>query len=218
MFCGSSQGNDPQFVGSAVELGVALAHENLGLVYGGGSLGLMGVIARAAIAADGHVVGIIPTSLCGREKPPADLHELVITTSMHARKQAMFDRSSAFVALPGGLGTLDETVEQMTWMKIGHHRKPIVFLNVAGYWDPVLTMFDKMLACHFLAPDVGIEVVRHAAEVIPAIKEYWDCETRDCVGIAPAMGAMTEEAVGGSDELRTEAAPGIPVWTGLGLE
>ena len=71
----------------------------------------------------------------------------------------MFDRSSAFVALPGGLGTLDETVEQMTWMKIGHHRKPIVFLNAAGYWDPVLTMFDKMLACDFLAPDAGIEVV-----------------------------------------------------------
>jgi hypothetical protein len=79
-------------------------------------------------------------------------------------------------------------------------------------------MFDKMLACDFLAPDVGIEVVRHAAEVIPAIKEYWERETRDSVGIAPAMSAMTEEAIGGSDELRTDVAPGVPVWTGLGLE
>ena len=93
-----------------------------------------------------------------------------------------------------------------------------MFLNAAGYWDPVLTMFDKMLACDFLEADVGIEVVRHAAEVIPAIKEYWDRETRDSVGIAPAMSAMIEEAVGGSDQLGTGATPGIPVWTGMGLE
>ena len=150
VFCGSNEGDDPQFVRAAEGLGAALAREGLGLVYGGGSFGLMGVIARATIKAGGHVVEIIPASLCSREKPPADLHELVITTSMHARKQTMFDRSSAFVALPGGVGTLDETVEQMTWMSIGHHRKPIIFLNVAGYWDPILTMFDRMQARNFL--------------------------------------------------------------------
>jgi hypothetical protein len=218
VFCGSSQGNDPKFAASAVELGVELARENLGLVYGGGSLGLMGVVARAAIAAGGHVVGIIPSSLCAREKPPDNLHELVVTTSMHTRKQAMFDRSSAFVALPGGVGTLDETVEQMTWMKIGHHQKPIVFLNVDGYWDPVLAMFDRMLACDFVAGEVGVEVVRYADEVIPAIKAYWDRETRESVGIAPAVTAMIEGAIGRGDDSQAELGFAIPAWTAAGPE
>jgi len=195
VFCGSNEGDDPQFVRAAEGLGAALAREGLGLVYGGGSFGLMGVIARATIKAGGHVVEIIPASLCSREKPPADLHELVITTSMHARKQTMFDRSSAFVALPGGVGTLDETVEQMTWMSIGHHRKPIIFLNVAGYWDPILTMFDRMQARNFLGWDVEIGVVRRAAEVIPAIEKYWDEESRYLVTTAPAMSEMIEDAI-----------------------
>ena len=164
----------------------------------------MGVIARATIKAGGHVVGIIPASLCSREKPPADLHELVITTSMHARKQTMFDRSSAFVALPGGLGTLDETVEQMTWMSIGHHRKPIIFLNVGGYWDSVLTMFDRMQALNFLGRDVEIGVVRDVAEVIPAIEKYWDEESRDLVRTAPAMSEMIEGAIDEWDAARAD--------------
>lgn len=192
---------------AAEALGAALARESLGLVYGGGSFGLMGVIARATKDAGGHVVGIIPTSLIEREKPPTELHELVITTSMHERKQAMFNRSSAFVALPGGLGTLDETVEQMTWLNIGHHRKPIIFLNVEGYWDPVLTMFERMQASAFL-DYAGIGVVRHAAEVIPAIKDFWDQETRDRIGIAPAISEMIEAPLNGEDEALIEAIRG----------
>jgi uncharacterized protein (TIGR00730 family) len=208
VFCGSHPGNDPAFVAAAEALGAALARESLGLVYGGGSFGLMGVIARATKDAGGHVVGIIPTSLIERERPPAELHELVITTSMHERKQAMFDRSSAFVALPGGLGTLDETVEQMTWLTIGHHRKPIIFLNVEGYWDPVLTMFERMQASDFLGSDLEIGVVRHAAEVIPAIKDFWDQETRDRIGIAPAISEMIEAPLNGEDEALIEAIRG----------
>lgn len=175
VFCGSGAGDEPRFVDAAQALGVALAREGIGLVFGGGSFGLMGVIARASIEAGGYAVGVIPQFLRDREKPPQDLHELVVTTTMHERKQIMFDRSSAFVALPGGLGTLDEIVEQMIWVQIGHHNKPILFLNVARYWDPMLAMIDRMRARQFIRPglEVAVDIADAAADVIPAIKQRW---------------------------------------------
>jgi uncharacterized protein (TIGR00730 family) len=175
VFCGSGPGDNPEFVDTACALGAALARERLGLVFGGGSLGLMGAVARASIDEGGYVLGIIPEFLRDRERPPCDLTELVVTKSMHERKQVMFDRSSAFVALPGGLGTLDEIVEQMTWVQIGRHNKPILFLNVAGYWDPFLMMIDRMRATKFIRPglDVTDGIAENVGEVIPMIKRFW---------------------------------------------
>jgi uncharacterized protein (TIGR00730 family) len=209
VFCGSSLGDNPEFITAAQALGVAMAREGLGLVFGGGSLGLMGVVARASINAGAHVVGIIPDFLCIKEKPATDLSELVITRSMHERKQIMFDRSNAFVALPGGLGTLDEIVEQMTWMQIGRHTKPIVFLNVAGYWDPILTMFDQMRARQFIrsGSQLAIDIAEDADEVIPHIKRSWQQRSPDRESehqILPLAGT------GGSDSaplLRVGALP-----------
>ena len=175
VFCGSGPGDNPAFVEAAHALGAALARERLGLVYGGGSLGLMGVVARASMDTGGYVIGVIPEFLRDREKPSRDLSELVVTKGMHERKQAMFDRASAFVALPGGLGTLDEIVEQMTWMQIGRHNKPILLLNVAGYWDPFLAMVERMRASKFIRPglDVAVGVAETASEVVPMIRRLW---------------------------------------------
>jgi uncharacterized protein (TIGR00730 family) len=151
VYCGSSQGHDPRFVAAARRFGEILAASRIGLVYGCGSIGLMGTIARAVHDHGGEVVGVIPEFLKVQERLFADADEIVVTADMHERKRLMFERADAFVALPGGVGTLEEVVEQLTWAQLGRHRKPILIANIAGFWDPLLVMFDHLLSLGFLA-------------------------------------------------------------------
>ena len=133
VYCGSSAGNDPAFLGAAEGLGKALAQGGVRLVYGGGSVGMMGAVARAVLKHGGKATGIIPEFLFRREQPEAQNEELIVTRDMHERKQKMFERADAFVALPGGIGTLEELVEQLTWVQIGQHRKPLLLVNINGF-------------------------------------------------------------------------------------
>lgn len=152
VFCGSSPGKRPEYLEAARELGSTLAEWGIGLVYGGSSVGSMGVIADAALAAGGEVVGVIPRTLVEREVAHHGLTELHVVESMHDRKALMTQLSDAFVALPGGHGTLDELFEALTWSQLGIHDKPIALLNVAGYWDPLLAMMERASEEGFLRP------------------------------------------------------------------
>lgn len=173
VYCGSGSGRNPAFAKAARALGRALAEAGIGLVYGGGSLGLMGEIARATLKHGGHVTGIIPGFLSQREEMLMEAQELIVVDDMHQRKHLMFVKSDAFVALTGGLGTLEELVEQLTWSQLGQHRKPIVLLNIAGYWDPLLTQFARMQEELFIRPglELNVLVIDRVAEVIPAIEK-----------------------------------------------
>jgi uncharacterized protein (TIGR00730 family) len=152
VYCGSSPGVDPRHTEVARQVGTLLAREGIELVYGGGSVGLMGTIADAALAAGGRVVGILPRGLFGRELAHAGLTELHEVGSMHERKQLMFDRSDAFVALPGGLGTLEELAEVATWAQLGIHGRPIAVVDAIGYWQPLAAFLDRAVAEGFLKP------------------------------------------------------------------
>ena len=143
VFCGSSTGNRPQYADAAKRLGAAIARQGLELVYGAGHVGLMGILADAALAAGGRVVGVIPRSLVDRELAHTGLSELLVVESMHERKALMAERSQAFIALPGGYGTLDELFEILTWAQLGLHSKPVGLVNVADYFDPLLMWFDS---------------------------------------------------------------------------
>lgn len=143
VFCGSSSGNRPVYLEAARELGSTLAQRGIGLVYGGAHLGLMGAVAVAAMAAGGRVTGVIPESMMAREIAHTGLSELRVVSTMHQRKALMADLSDAFIALPGGFGTLDEFCEVLTWSQLGIHEKHCGLLNVAGYYDPLLALLDR---------------------------------------------------------------------------
>ena len=153
LYCGARAGLSPRFAQVAAEFGAAVAGRGWCLVYGGGSIGLMGVAARTALAAGGEVVGIIPRGLLEREQGLEDVSELIVTESLRERKGIMFDRSDAFVALPGGFGTLEEVVETLTLRQLRYHNKPIYFLNPDGFFDPLLAFFDHAVASGFVHPD-----------------------------------------------------------------
>ncbi|RRI05894.1 TIGR00730 family Rossman fold protein [Mesorhizobium tamadayense] len=147
VYCGSSPGRDEAYLKAGHLLGRSLAKSGLRLVYGGGTKGIMGAVADGALKAGGKVTGIIPRFLINREATETaldKLDELLITDNMHERKHRMFEKSDAFVALPGGIGTVEEIVEIMTWGQLGHHRKPIVFANIKGFWDPMLSLIEHM--------------------------------------------------------------------------
>src|ERR1700677_3538526 len=144
VYCGSSPGTDPDFVKAARGFGKILAENGIRLVYGGGSIGLMGSVASAVIEHGGAATGIIPEFLTAKEQPKRLAQEQIVTRDMHERKRIMFDRADAFVALPGGIGTLEELVEQMTWAQLGRHKKPILIANINGFWDPLLVLIDHM--------------------------------------------------------------------------
>lgn len=173
VYCGSGAGRNPAYAQAAGSLGAALAGAGIGLVYGGGGLGLMGETARAVIAAGGHVTGIIPEFLVQKERMLTDVNELIVTRNMHERKMTMFEQADGFVALPGGLGTLEELVEITTWSQLDRHRKPIVLCNIAGYWDPLLKLFDHMRAESFVREglEFRLDVVTRAEDVIPAFED-----------------------------------------------
>ena len=153
VFAGSSPGRRPEYVTAARALGRALADERIGLVYGGAGVGLMGAVADAVLDRGGSVVGVMPRALVEREVAHAGLTELGVVGSMHERKAEMADLADAFVALPGGLGTLEEMFEVLTWAQLGHHVKPCGLLNVAGYYDPMLSMMDHAVEERFVAPE-----------------------------------------------------------------
>ncbi len=153
VFCGSAAGARPAYRRAAARLGEALARRGLGLVYGGGSIGLMGMVADAALAAGGEVVGVIPRRLARKEIAHAGLTRLRVVPSMHARKAMMADLADAFVAMPGGLGTLEELTEVLTWAQLGLHAKPCALLEVAGYWRPLIRLLDHAVEERFLKPE-----------------------------------------------------------------
>jgi hypothetical protein len=171
VYCGSGKGVDAAYAVAARKLGKALADNGIRLIYGGGSLGLMGEVARAALGAGGKVTGIIPEFLGSRELMLQDVDELIVVENMHTRKQLMFDRADAFVALPGGVGTLEELVEQLTWSQLGRHAKPIVIANINGFWNPFLKLLDHMKAETFIRSglEVRFAVVDKAEDVVPTI-------------------------------------------------
>ena len=173
VYCGSGVGENPAFAEAAHALGKSLADAGAGLVYGGGDLGLMGVVARAVLDHGGHVTGVMPHFLRGREHMLVDVHGLGVVENMHERKHLMFEKSDAFVALPGGLGTLEEFVEQLTWTQLGQHQKPIVLLNVHDFWNPLLELFEKMLNHNFIRTgfELKMTVAEHADDVLPAIRK-----------------------------------------------
>jgi uncharacterized protein (TIGR00730 family) len=150
VYCGSSAGHDPAFTAAARQFGQALAGNGIGLVYGGGSTGLMGTLAQAVHDKGGKILGVIPEFLKQRELLFENAQEVIVTRDMHERKRIMFERADAFVALPGGIGTLEELVEQLTWAQLGHHTKPILLANINAYWQPLLAIFAKMEACRFI--------------------------------------------------------------------
>ena len=191
VYCGSGTGRNPAYLTAARTLGAAMARAGVGLVYGGGSLGLMGELARAVLDADGHVTGIIPELLASRERMLTEVSELVVTTDMHERKMSMFARSSGFVALPGGLGTLEELAEISTWAQLGQHAKPIILCNIAGYWDPLVSLLDHMRKEKFIREglEFRLDVVKQVEDVLPAF-EYRLKVTPDRVPEQPLINKL----------------------------
>jgi uncharacterized protein (TIGR00730 family) len=173
VYCGSSPGTEPVFIEAAKHLGKSLADSGVRLVYGGGSVGLMGALAESVLDHGGHVTGIIPEFLTKRERPRRLPQELIVTRDMHERKRTMFERADAFVALPGGIGTLEELVEQLTWVQLGRHKKPILIANIAGYWGPLLALIDHMREVKFVPPSLRVDflVAKRVEEILPMLQE-----------------------------------------------
>ncbi len=171
VYCGSSPGHDAHYAAAAQNLGTELAKAGIGLVFGGGSCGLMGTVARATLAAGGRATGIIPGFLDDREVALTGLTELKIVPDMHSRKQLMFEKADAFVALPGGIGTLEELAEQLTWIQLGRHAKPLVIADIGGFWRPLLTLFAHMRGEGFIRAGYEMRylVAERIEDVIPMI-------------------------------------------------
>jgi len=174
VYCGSSPGNNEIYMKAGHILGRSIAQAGLELIYGGGGKGIMGAVADGALRGGGKVTGIIPRFLMNKEATEAALQRLdtlIVTDDMHQRKHAMFEKSDAFVALPGGIGTVEEIIEIMTWAQLGHHRKPIVFGNVAGFWNPMVTLLDHMRGEGFIHTGHLVQplVVDAPEAIVPAI-------------------------------------------------
>jgi uncharacterized protein (TIGR00730 family) len=181
VYCGSAAGTDPLFVHAASVLGRALAEAEVGLVYGGGNTGLMGEMARSVLAHGGHVTGIIPDFLKSRELMLKEAQDLVIVADMHTRKRLMFERADAFVALPGGVGTLEELVEQLSWVQLDRHRKPVLIVDIAGFWRPLLNLFAHMRDHGFIRPDFEVRylVAEKIADVLPMLEAATERAARE---------------------------------------
>ena len=174
VYCGSSPGKEPDYVQAAAVLGKSIADHGLRLTYGGGTKGLMGAVSSAVLANGGKVLGIIPKFLINKEAPAIELNglsQMIVTDDMHQRKHALFENADAFVALPGGIGTLEEIVEVMTWGQLGRHRKPMVFANINGFWDPMLVLLEHMRNEGFIHTGHLVRplVIERAEDIIPAI-------------------------------------------------
>jgi uncharacterized protein (TIGR00730 family) len=172
VYCGSSPGNDPLYLEAAQTFGRTLAREDIKLVYGGGGIGLMGAIADATLKAGGNVTGIIPDFLVARERALDGEHGVIVTNDMHERKRTMFELADAFVAMPGGIGTLEELVEQMTWIQLGRHKKPLLLLNINGFWEPLVALLGHQQQQGFIRRGSFEYLVANRAEdIVPMLRE-----------------------------------------------
>ncbi len=171
IYCGSGDGVDPVYKATAIAIGADIAKHNIALVYGGGSTGLMGAAAQSALDNGGHVTGIIPKFLKNREMMLEDCSDLIITENMHDRKMLFFEKSDAFIALPGGIGTLEELVEMMTWKQLGRHKKKVLIANINGFWDPLIALLKQMQQQTFIREGMEVEylVANTAAEILPIL-------------------------------------------------
>ena len=190
VYCGSGFGTDPAFKSAANELGKSMADAGIRLVYGGGHVGLMGEVAKAVKDNGGYVTGIIPRFLKDREIMFEDADENIVVDDMHTRKRMMFEKSDAFVALPGGVGTLEELIEQLTWAQLGRHTKPIVIADIKGFWRPLLTLMAHMRNFDFIREglEVNYAVAEHARDIVPMI----DAKLRH-TGLSSGDALVTEK-------------------------
>ena len=172
VYCGSGPGTNPNFIEAAKALGKALADSKIRLVYGGGSLGLMGAVATSVLDHGGTVTGIIPDFLRMRENALTRVQEMVVTPDMHERKRLMFERSDAFVALPGGLGTLEELVEQLTWQQLGRHAKPVLLANIDNFWEPLFSLVAHMRQTEFIRAGLTVDILKadKVEEIVPRLR------------------------------------------------
>ena len=173
VYCASGPGNAPGFMDAARSFGRILAENSIRLVYGGGSVGLMGALAEAVLDHGGAVTGVIPDFLVNREHMLTRVQQRIITRDMHERKRVMFEHADAFVALPGGIGTLEELVEQLTWAQLGRHKKPILILNELGFWDPLCALLDHMKNLDFIRAELSINllVAERVSDILPKLHE-----------------------------------------------
>src|SRR4029077_4705491 len=172
VYCGSGPGNNPRFVEAAIALGKVFAENDIRLVYGGGSIGLMGAIAKSTLEHGGKVTGIIPDFLRARENALTTVQEMIVTPDMHERKRLMFERSDAFIALPGGIGTLEELVEQLTWQQLGRHAKPVLLANIDNFWEPLLSLLAHMRATEFIRATLPLDVLmaERVDDILPRLR------------------------------------------------
>ena len=174
VFCGSRFGNDPAYEQTARELGAVMADKGIRLIYGGGGIGLMGVVANAVMENGGEVIGVIPKFLDEMEVGKLDITKLIITNNMHERKSKMFELSDGFISLPGGLGTLDETFEIMTWKQLKVHSKPVIILDVAGYWSELSALINALICKGFADQRIKgmYHIVANTAEVFATLDSF----------------------------------------------
>jgi uncharacterized protein (TIGR00730 family) len=193
VYCGSGPGTNPHFMEAAVAFGKALAENGIRLVYGGGSLGLMGAVATSVLDHGGTVTGIIPDFLTLRENALTRVQEMIVTPDMHERKRLMFERSDAFVALPGGVGTLEELVEQLTWKQLGRHEKPVLLANVDNFWEPLFALLAHMRSTQFIRSGLSVDILKaeRVEDILPRLRA--------------AVAGMPEEA----KEMAPEVAQGL---------
>jgi uncharacterized protein (TIGR00730 family) len=191
VYCGSGPGTNPRFIEAAKAFGKDLADNGVRLVYGGGSIGLMGAVATATLDHGGEVIGIIPAFLRDRELALKQVQELIVTDDMHERKRLMFERSDAFVALPGGIGTLEELVEQMTWQQLGRHKKPILIANIENFWEPLLALFSHMRKTAFIRPTLSVDILKadSVADILPMLRAAAATEAEAAQPIEPAIAS-----------------------------
>jgi uncharacterized protein (TIGR00730 family) len=189
VYCASGPGTNPAFMEAAKSFGRILAENGIRLVYGGGSVGLMGALAESVLAHGGAVTGVIPDFLVNREHMLVSVQERIITRDMHERKRVMFERADAFVALPGGVGTLEELVEQMTWAQLGRHKKPILILNVARFWDPLCALLDHMEELEFIRRGMTVKylVAERVEDILPRLVEAAQAVSEAEKEMAPAV-------------------------------
>ena len=172
VYCGSGPGTNPHFIEAAKALGKALAENGIRLVYGGGSVGMMGAVASSVLDHGGKVTGIIPSFLTAKENALKRVQEMIVTPDMHERKRLMFEHSDAFVALPGGIGTLEELVEQLTWQQLGRHSKPVLLADIDGFWEPLFALLAHMRATQFIRPTLSIDILKaeRVEDILPRLQ------------------------------------------------
>jgi uncharacterized protein (TIGR00730 family) len=189
VYCGSGPGTNPHFIEAAIAFGKVLGENGIRLVYGGGSIGLMGAVATSVLDHGGVVTGIIPDFLTGRENALKRVQEMIVTPDMHERKRLMFERSDAFVALPGGVGTLEELVEQLTWQQLGRHNKPVLLANIDGFWEPLLALLAHMRATEFIRASLSVDILKaeRVEDILPRLRAAAARVPKDAEALAPEL-------------------------------